>query len=646
MPDSQRIVIDTDSLRELARYLNGSVSELAEIRLDVLKAKVVTEQDPALAQSAAGTVALLDAIGTTLAADHSAVVDEVLRIEAEEGAPVSNGAAPTSVVPSSAPAPGSAGGALSWAPFRLAMTGAFAPPPSPWNTAWVTAEGTVALGDVADGFGHRYDDRAWTTVFEWGGSGGLSGGGTGARGLGAGASGLSLLTIGVIGAGPAAGGGGHGRPGALGVERGLAAGAGVGLTGAGASADVGNAGLGSGVSSPDAGGAAAGGGSVADAPSEGSRGSGSGDGSGSGKKTTKPFGTDLPDNPVEMAKSIADKVDDFKSDPLGAGKDLAESAKEIAESFAGDPVDSIKDLAEGVTDAAERFADDPLGAAEDLSSSLRELAKETMLEAGTAVGDVVQDGIGRVGAYSDFENLTGTAAGDFADLTKMSDVGPAIGGFLDDPAGTISTGLGDAASSAFGDDVGEFLDDPASGLADGFRELVDGGRDLSELPGDLGGELAGGVERFADGVDRIGERFSDPAATLGGVLESVPLPDGAALHDPVTAGVAGWANSPLGSFAEGLGGESTSDAAQGLEGAGTEAPPGGADVSPVLNSQAEVPSAGVDVSPVLNPQAAVPSVRVSPEFDTHAAVPSASDAQLAREPVSDEKLLGGDDVDI
>jgi hypothetical protein len=151
----EKIFIDTDDLRDVARHTKGAVHQLSDIKLDVLKAAPVLQNDPATAQAFQGVLAALDAVGTAINGDYDALVNEVVGLEAEQGVDplvtaAAIAAAPAPAVPP--PAPGAKGGGLAnfillinvWPKF--VVTGTPSPAPEPWNKGWVNADGSVPPG--------------------------------------------------------------------------------------------------------------------------------------------------------------------------------------------------------------------------------------------------------------------------------------------------------------------------------------------------------------------------------------------------------------------------------------------------------------------------------------------------------------------
>ncbi len=104
-----RIVIDTDGVRTLAQYTRGAVDQVAQIRLELMRAE--RELNHQVGADAYGPLlGRLTDLVTVLSDDHRSLVQEVLTLESEEGeAPPATGASAAStpaVFGEAAPRPG------------------------------------------------------------------------------------------------------------------------------------------------------------------------------------------------------------------------------------------------------------------------------------------------------------------------------------------------------------------------------------------------------------------------------------------------------------------------------------------------------------------------------------------------------------
>ncbi len=164
-----RIVIDTDGVRNLAQYTRGAIDQVAHIRLELMRAE--RELNHHVGADAYGPLlARLTDFVTVLSEDHRMLVQEVLALEAEEGAAPA-GATPATTTPerTGGPRPLDFGKVI---PLLLTNLPS-APPPQPWNTGWVTAGGVIPLGAPTrpvtgtgpgtagpDGFGPKWETRS------------------------------------------------------------------------------------------------------------------------------------------------------------------------------------------------------------------------------------------------------------------------------------------------------------------------------------------------------------------------------------------------------------------------------------------------------------------------------------------------------
>jgi hypothetical protein len=136
----ERVVINTDDLRELARRLAGGVGQLGEVKLDLVRIQSQLADQQALYSRVQQILAGIDRLGTTINADHDQVAREVLELEAEEGtAPASSNAIE--------PASPSQIRAVELSPLvLLLLRRRFEPtatPPQPWDKQWVNSDGTM-----------------------------------------------------------------------------------------------------------------------------------------------------------------------------------------------------------------------------------------------------------------------------------------------------------------------------------------------------------------------------------------------------------------------------------------------------------------------------------------------------------------------
>lgn len=174
---ARRVVIDTDDLRVLAKYLKGSIGQLGEIRVDLAAASVALQDDASIGPALASTISDVDAVGSTLTADHNALTTEVLDLEESEGPLAAGAFAASPSTPDKPVKPTMKRPLAHWPLFTAAGTGA----PAPWDTAWVSADGTIPLGAIgsplAEGFGELFVTRGWETDFDGSATSSLDGDG-------------------------------------------------------------------------------------------------------------------------------------------------------------------------------------------------------------------------------------------------------------------------------------------------------------------------------------------------------------------------------------------------------------------------------------------------------------------------------------
>ena len=87
-PDAPtRVVVDTDSLRTTARYLQGALDQLTMIRQSLTQVGAVVDTDADQATRRLAILAWVERLGAALTEDHRALGQEILELEAQEGDP-------------------------------------------------------------------------------------------------------------------------------------------------------------------------------------------------------------------------------------------------------------------------------------------------------------------------------------------------------------------------------------------------------------------------------------------------------------------------------------------------------------------------------------------------------------------------------
>ncbi|WP_117211341.1 hypothetical protein [Allorhizocola rhizosphaerae] len=153
---AERIVIDTDDLREVSRVLQGALQRLGDIRLDLARAAVELQRDAGAHTGYQQVMAGLESLGAQLTADHDTLAHEVLALEAEEGLPPANAPKQTE------PAPQQPHGDKQIPVWILRLVNMVRPAPEPWDKPWVNADGSMPAQPSAAaraGFGVSWEER-------------------------------------------------------------------------------------------------------------------------------------------------------------------------------------------------------------------------------------------------------------------------------------------------------------------------------------------------------------------------------------------------------------------------------------------------------------------------------------------------------
>lgn len=176
-----RIVIDTDDLRTATQYLEGALDQLTQIRLALTQVGAVVDEIPDHASRRQQLLAGIERLGAALTDDRTALAQEVLDLEAQEGQPPAGSTGPAAAAPGTANQLGLPMIGMMALPRIGSQATGNDPPPEPWDTPWVNPDGSVPTGpttggsgtstSTSAGFGAKWDDRDETGDDSLGASG-------------------------------------------------------------------------------------------------------------------------------------------------------------------------------------------------------------------------------------------------------------------------------------------------------------------------------------------------------------------------------------------------------------------------------------------------------------------------------------------